>query len=484
MDDAEHSRLKPPQGLRPPGQPGNVGTDGPPRRIWLWLMLGTLLLLALAVVFALPSMLQPATPQVEVAESPPAQTDSTELRDQAQQALQEFLKLRARMELDNAPAWAGPGWDQSAALASKGDRYFAQQQFAAAARDYTAALELLKGLHAGRGAKLQEALDRGGQALAADDVAGALTAYQAALQIEPEQADAVAGIAAAQRRGAAIEHMNPGRTAEANDDLEAARGAYRQASQADPDYMPAQTALQRVEAEMAERKFTAAMSEALNALEAGRTAAAGRALAEAAALRPGDPAVRDARVRLQGMRARAGLNRLRRQADASVAREDWQGAAAAYRKALTIDSAAAFARTGLRRAEEHIELHRQFDHYLAKPARLFSAEPLANAQKLLSAVSRAPAAEPRLAGKIARLQALVEDAATPVRVVLNSDGETNVVIYHVGRLGKFDNHQLELRPGDYTVVGSRPGYRDVRRVIRVRPGEPLPPLSVRCEEPI
>ena len=59
-----------------------------------------------------------------------------------------------------------------------------------------------------------------------------------------------------------------------------------------------------------------------------------------------------------------------------------------------------------------------------------------------------------------------------------------MVIYRVARLGKFDNHQLELRPGDYTVVGSRPGYRDVREVIRVRPGTSIPPLSVRCEEAI
>ena len=484
MVDAQEPRITPPKTLRPPGQSGDPAADSPTSRIWLWLTLGTLLVLALAVVFALPSMLQPAAPQVAVAETPPAQTDSTALRDQAQQTLQEFLKLRARMELDNAPAWAGPDWSESAALAGRGDRYFAQRQFAAAARDYAAALDMLKELHAGRAVRLQEALQRGAQALAGNDVAGALEAYQAALQIEPEQPDAVAGIAAAQRRGAAIEHMNPGRAAEANADLENARLAYQQAVQADPEYEPAQTALQRVDEQINTREFTAAMSAALNALEAGRITAAGKALAEAAALRPGDPAVQDARVRLEGMRARAGLNRLRREADARVVKEDWQGAAAAYRKALVIDPAAAFARTGLRQAEEHMQLHRQFDHYLAQPGRLYSAEPLANAQKLLSSVPRAPTGEPRLAGKIARLKVLVEGAATPVRVVLNSDGQTNVVIYHVGRLGKFDSHQLELRPGDYTVVGSRPGYRDVRRVIRVRPGASLQPVSVRCEEPI
>ena len=254
MDDAENPRITPPEELRPPGQPNGSVTDAPPRRAWLWLMLGTLLVLALVVVFALPSMLQPATPQTPVAAPAPVQIDSTASRDQAQQTLQEFLKLRARMEIDHAPAWAGPGWNESAALASKGDRYFAQHQFAAAARDYTAALELLKELQAGRGAKLQEALDQGAQALATDDVSGAVTAYQAALQIEPDQPDAVAGIAAAQRRGAALEQMNPGRAAEANDDLEAASSAYRQAVQADPDYAPARAALQRVDEEINTRK--------------------------------------------------------------------------------------------------------------------------------------------------------------------------------------------------------------------------------------
>jgi hypothetical protein len=58
------------------------------------------------------------------------------------------------------------------------------------------------------------------------------------------------------------------------------------------------------------------------------------------------------------------------------------------------------------------------------------------------------------------------------------------VIYHVGRLGRFQSRRLELRPGNYTAVGSRPGYRDVRRVFSVRPGEPPPPVQLRCEEPV
>jgi len=59
-----------------------------------------------------------------------------------------------------------------------------------------------------------------------------------------------------------------------------------------------------------------------------------------------------------------------------------------------------------------------------------------------------------------------------------------VTIYRVGRLGTFTRQTLDLRPGTYTIVGSRQGYRDVRLELVVRPGETPAPLSVRCEEEI
>ena len=64
---------------------------------------------------------------------------------------------------------------------------------------------------------------------------------------------------------------------------------------------------------------------------------------------------------------------------------------------------------------------------------------------------------PRLAGQIERLDALVREYSTPVQVYLLSDKKTEVVVYRVGTLGKFDRHALVLRPGTYTVVRNPPG---------------------------
>ncbi len=53
-------------------------------------------------------------------------------------------------------------------------------------------------------------------------------------------------------------------------------------------------------------------------------------------------------------------------------------------------------------------------------------------------------------------------------VTLRSDEQTEVIVYKVARLGSFDQRELTLRPGTYTAVGSRTGYRDVRRTFTVR----------------
>jgi hypothetical protein len=151
---------------------------------------------------------------------------------------------------------------------------------------------------------------------------------------------------------------------------------------------------------------------------------------------------------------------------------------------LAVDPGAAFARDGLAHAQDRARLHQQFDHYLTDPARLYSAKPLANAEQLLSMAGNAPADEPHLADKIAALKRHVADARAPLPVTLRSDGETEVAIYHVGRLGRFLDHELQLRPGTYTVVGTRPGYRDVRKVLTLQPGTTPPPVDIRCEEPV
>jgi hypothetical protein len=67
---------------------------------------------------------------------------------------------------------------------------------------------------------------------------------------------------------------------------------------------------------------------------------------------------------------------------------------------------------------------------------------------------------------------LLDNALDPVEVVFKSDNLTNVTIYKVGTLGKFDERTLTLLPGSYVAVGTREGYRDVRVEFTLQSGQP------------
>jgi hypothetical protein len=54
----------------------------------------------------------------------------------------------------------------------------------------------------------------------------------------------------------------------------------------------------------------------------------------------------------------------------------------------------------------------------------------------------------------------------------------------VGDLGRFQVRQLSLPPGQYTVIGRREGFRDVRYVLELAPGQRETALSVQCTERI
>jgi tetratricopeptide (TPR) repeat protein len=423
--------------------------------------LAAALLLSLLVVLVLPRLVPEPTGvvvrQPVVAPTPVVVKPKAAARAEAEQTLQQFLHLQAKLELGNAAVWGEPAWSEAAGLAASADRLFGERRFVDAAGVYADALHRLEQLDSRQQQIFTAALEAGQSALTANDADAAQKQLKLALAVKPGNESATRSLARAQVRNAVLQRMAAGEVAEGNGDLDAASVEYAEALQMDSDYQSARDNLQRVSIQLTDTKFRAAMSRVLTALDKGQLGEAGQALDAAAQLKPDEVVVRDARQRLAQARQQSKLSRLRRNAAAKVRDEDWQEAAALYKKALQTDARAGFARDGLAQAETRIELHQQLDHYLNDPQRLYSDEPQANARALLSAAGEAPAGEPRLANKIKRLEQLLAAARAPVQVQLRSNGETEVVIYHVARLGRFIEHQLELRPGTYTAVGSRPG---------------------------
>lgn len=230
--------------------------------------------------------------------------------------------------------------------------------------------------------------------------------------------------------------------------------------------------------------FTEAMSAGLRALDEEDWETARAAFERALELRPEDPAAADGLARAAAGAAEADIRSGLEAARALEAEERWREAADAYAAVLQVEPTITAAREGRERTAGRADLLEAISFHLDRPERLASAAVLAEARSLAEDARETAAGGSRLAERAAELERLVAEWSQPQTVTLVSDGETDVTIRRVGELGAFDRRTVELAPGAYTVIGSRRGYRDVRRELVVTPGDEPPELTVACEEPI
>ncbi len=331
---------------------------------------------------------------------------------------------------------------------------------------------------------IDEALSAGEAALAGRDPAGAATAFGRASVLDPGNAAAEDGLrktkifAEVQRlETAAVAHERRG---EYSDSAIAARRAL----ELDPRSGIARSVADRLARRDAENAYLGRVTLGLAALEAGRYQEAIDAFSSASELRPATPEVADGLSR-----ARAGLRRERvsahlTRATAAEKAEDWSTAVEEYRSALAIEAQLAAASDGLARSAQRLDLTRKMDYHLAHAERLATVEVMQEAADLVAEAGAVPSRGPQFSKLVDRLDDLIGQYSTPVSVILESDGLTDVMLYRFGRLGVFSRSTVELRPGTYTAVGRRPGYRDVRLTIRVPPGQSPQTVEIRCTERI
>jgi len=242
--------------------------------------------------------------------------------------------------------------------------------------------------------------------------------------------------------------------------------------------------LQRVLQASNKMSFDQRMSEGLAALADGDFLAARAAFRIAQVLQPESREPADGLLQVdQGIRLQE-IMALERDAKRLEGMEQWEDAVQRYNLILEIDPDLNVAHEGFVRANGRATLHKTLEKYIVDPDSLSNPSTMQAATQILLNITRMPFIGPRLENQKNQLARLLKRAATSLIVHLVSDNATNVVIFKVGKLGRFNSQEISLYPGTYVVVGSRPGYRDVRLEFRVSPETELQPIIIRCEEQI
>jgi len=406
------------------------------------------------------------------------------LKEEAEQLTENFVRLQLELEDRRVDLWAAAEIEQAIALAQAGDGAFSQRNYESASHAYKAGLEILVGLQGRIRAELDSAIQRGNAALATYDSGAARRAFELALAIEPGNAEAVKGMARTSNLDQLSSLLGEADAAEDRGDLRAARDALAQARKLDPVDESVRDRLARLDSTLAQQRFSERMSLGYSELASGNTQAAQAAFAEAARIRPNSKEVEEALAQVELNRKLARIASLQQKALEQEAAEKWAEAASTYAAALELDGTLVFAREGRQRSTERAELDTRLRAYIEQPERLQSDSVYQAAEQVLQLAGRVQPQTTILQRQVLELRRLLALSRQPVPVTFQSDNATVVTLQKVGRLGTFQEKQVELRPGDYVAVGQRNGYRDVRKPFRVPAGEPALSVLVVCEDAI
>lgn len=402
----------------------------------------------------------------------------------AAEAGKAYQSALAALEARGAGVWGGAAFAAAKAQGVSAQRARDAGDSAQASASWRAALAALEKVGAAAPAALAEALRLGGEALAAGQPEAARQSFGLARLIEPQDSRATEGL----RRADALAAVLP-RLAEAEAALLGERPLdavtrYEEVLRQDPANTVARAGLARARAALGSDAYARAIGDALAAVREGRDRDARAALARARALRPGGAEIAAVEAGSAAAGSRRELVATRGSLAALEAAERWSEALEGYTQALARDPTLEFARTGKARVAPRAELARRLDALLADPARLTAPEVRREADQLLARAEAVRGAAPVLRAQSTRLRDTLRLYDQPVAAVLESDGVTQVTLQRWGAVGTFTRKELRLKPGRYVALGSRPGFRDVRREFTLAPGGKVVVIDVRCTEAV
>jgi len=395
-----------------------------------------------------------------------------------------FDRRLAVLETRGAGVWGGADFAAAKTRAAEsvgaydaGSLALAQQRLAQASR-------LLEAVERAAPAALTAQLAAGERALSAGQQELAAQAFDLAARIDPRDPRAALGQSRARRLSGVLPLLADAENAQAAREYSRAAQDYTQVLTLDPKNAQARLGLARSSAAMGDDSYAKAAGEGFAALGAGRLEEARAAFTRARDLRPSGVEALEGLRRVNAVSGERGFTAIRARGAGLEAQERWDEALQLYTSALRQDRSLVFAQQGKARAAARLRLGNSLQALIERPDRLASPQVRNEALALLQSAQEQPSPGATLRVQIARLSALLPEFDQPVPLSLTSDSLTQVAIPSVGAFGSFARRDIELKPGHYTVIGTRDGYRDVRRDITVNPGQQTQTVNVSCSERI
>jgi len=401
---------------------------------------------------------------------------------QSEELTRDILRQQLDLEDSGVIFWARNDYEKIDADLDAADNLYREKQFQPALDQYEAVSTSLGELQSRAPSELEKHTTLGDEALLAGDVETALESFTIATSINGESKGLQDKLARAETLDQVQELVRQGEVYERNGEFDRAREIFKSAKSLDGEWRPAKQGLSRVQSAITQRNFQIAMSKGFREVSNKNYEAAREGFNRAKKILPNSGEPEDGLLQVEQSERNDIILDLQKSAETHLTSENWPGAIEEYEAALAIAESLEFALTGLTYAKSRLALQERLQEFLSDPTLLQSNEGLAEAASTLRQASRAKPQTGQLLNHIDILARLISTARIEIPVTINSDGKTEVTVRRHAVLGKVTNAVVYLIPGHYTVVGQRPGYRDVREDLVIMAGKPSPILEIASTE--
>lgn len=484
--------------------------------LWIWVSLSVLLLLAVLVIFQLPTYVAevkesqlaeeatmplgapvvefigpPAELANEIIVGPEVEEISAEeiaaqlqAQPEAEALLITLVELESTLQKHAVEKWAAEEFAQGTEQGRLGDENLRKKIYIAAVEKYKQAIASYESLVERIEPTLEEALTTGELALAQGDKPTAVTQFELAIAIDAENERAQNGIL----RTATIEElfvlMQRGSRLESHNQLHQAKVTYQEAITLDPLSPEAKDSLARINSKLTNIEYNQLVASGYTSLQNRQYADARASFMAAGQLNPNGNEHKTGLLKVASTERNERIDNLLVEASHFEEGQQWMQAATSYQKILVLNNGHAQATRGLASAKAKADLLVGLQTIIAAADQLHRPDVVASADNLLAQVNAQIPVGSIIEQYAEQLRELVKVATTPLPVMIESDENTQVTIFKVARLGKFHRREVQLKPGPYTIVGTRAGYRDVRKTFVMTAEQPLTLIAIRCEQPI
>jgi tetratricopeptide (TPR) repeat protein len=425
----------------------------------------------------------PPQPEAAPAPAPKPQDDTADLAQLASERA-DYDKQVTALQARGVASWGGADFAAAQMQAAEANGAAAAGGVKIALQRLDQAQQLLKGVAGKAPQALAAQLKAGDAALASGHREQANEAYALALRIDPNNRRAIDGARRAGVLGGVLPLLSDARRAEAARNYSRAAQDFSQALSLDPGNQTAKSGLARANAAFGDDSYARAVGAGFAALGAGKLPEAQADFQQALGFRAHGKEATEGLQRVSAAMQASRLAGMRQKAANLEAQEHWQQAVSVYETALREDPSLAFARRGKQRDEAMEQLTDSLQQIINHPYRLSFPAVRDEAVTLLQQARQQNPAGPILQSQISQISRLLPQLDRPVLLNMISDNATQVTIPSIGVFGTFGRREIRLKPGTYTVIGTRDGYRAVHQEFNVEPGQQNVTISVSCSDPL